>query len=136
MFDILPHLVRDELLDMVRSFFCEHGHELADCAGRLGGAAAEARVIEGGLRLETADRLDGRFRRDLVALHDLLSLQSVGDPDLIETELFSGFDPASREVERICLLSDGLAQLLRDIGEPIDDWRLSDVEDVAADILV
>jgi hypothetical protein len=41
MFDILPFVACDDELEAVRSFFCEHGHDLADAALRLGGPAAE-----------------------------------------------------------------------------------------------
>ncbi len=134
MFDILPLVACDEHLDAVRSFFCEHGHELAGAVRRLGGAAAEARVIDFALRLETADRFDGRLRRDLLALHSLIALRAGGADDPVEIDLFIDLDPASREVETICLLTDRFEDLLQDIGEPVDDWRFPEIDDFSADI--
>ena len=115
MFDSLPTEPRDEVLDRVRCFFFDYGHDLARAAARLGGAAAEARVVSSAIDLETTLRIDRRIKRDLVALHRLLGLQDVGDPDDLETALFSTLHPASAEVETICLLTDMLDDLLRAI---------------------
>ncbi|MEE4211030.1 MAG: hypothetical protein V2I43_17405 [Parvularcula sp.] len=115
MFDSLPIEPRDEIVDRVRCFFIRHGRDLASAAAALGGAAAEARVVSCAIDLETKGRIGRRLKRDLVALHHLLALHDVGDPDNLETALFSTLHPASAEVETICLLTDMLADLLRDI---------------------
>jgi hypothetical protein len=115
MFDSLPTEPRDELLARVRCFFFDHGHDLAQAAGLLGGPAAEARVLSCAIDLDTKGRIDHRVRRNLAALHRLLALDNVGDPDVLETALFSTLHPSSVEVETICLLTDMLADLLRDI---------------------
>lgn len=115
MFDSYPAEARDEALDLVRRFFFDHGHELAMAASLLGGIAAEARVVSCAVHLETAARIDGRMKRDIAAMHRLLSLTNVGDPDNVETERFSALHPASAEVEMICLLTDRLTDLLREI---------------------
>jgi hypothetical protein len=115
MFDALPSENHDAVLTAVRAFFTDHGHELADAARLLGGAAAEARVVSCGLRLETATRIDAQIRRDLASLHRLLALTDVGDPERIERALFSTIDPASRLVDTICLLTEMLEDLLRTI---------------------
>lgn len=67
------------------------------------------------IRLETARRIDRRIERDLIALHRLLSLENVGDPDSLEAALFAMLDPATPDVDRICWLTDRLDDLLRDI---------------------
>ncbi|MDD9738057.1 hypothetical protein PVW53_21375 [Seohaeicola sp. SP36] len=115
MFDSLPTEPRDHILDRARCFFFDHGHDLASAAAMLGGAAAEARVVSCAIHLEETGRIDRRTRRDLVALHRLLALHDVGDPDDLETALFSTLHPASAEVETICLLTDMLEDLLRAI---------------------
>lgn len=115
MFDSLPTEPRDEILARVRCFFFDHGHELASAAAALGGAAAEARVVSCAIQLETTGRIGSRIHRDLVALHRLLALHEVGDPDTLETALFSTLHPASAEVETICLLTDLLDDLLSHI---------------------
>lgn len=117
MFDSFPTEPRNDVLDRVRCFFFDHGHDLAMAASLLGGAAAEARVISCAIQLEEAQRVDGRIRRDLAAFHRLLGLENVGDPHNLETAFFSELDPASAEVETICLLTDRLEELLRDIDD-------------------
>lgn len=120
MFDSANFDHRDELLDGVRCFFFDHGHKLAQAAALLGGTAAEARVVSCGLRLETATRVDRRLRSDLVAFHRLLALHDFGDPECLETALFSELHPASPEVETICLLTELLDDFLRSIGLEAD----------------
>lgn len=114
MFDCLP-TPENTALDAVRQFILDHGHELAEAGRLLVGAGAEARVIACIVRLETAISIDSRMRRDLAAIHRLLALQDVGHPDNIETALFSQIDPASRDVETICLLTDRLETLIEAI---------------------
>ncbi|WP_209428022.1 hypothetical protein [Pararhodobacter sp. SW119] len=117
MLDSHPSENRDATLSAVRRFFIDYGHELADAAALLGGAPAEAKVIACGLHVWAAAHIDGRIRRDLTALHRLLALEDVGDPDRIETELFSMIDPASPKVETICILTDRMSELLRAIDD-------------------
>ncbi|QFT58926.1 hypothetical protein FIU94_08820 [Sulfitobacter sp. THAF37] len=116
MFDSADFNIFDESLANARNLLFNHGHDIAQAAALLGGAAAEARVISCALRLETATRIDRRILRDLIAIHRLLALQDVGDPDDFETCLFAGFHPASPEVETICVLTDLFDDLLRSIG--------------------
>ena len=80
--------MRDGNLDCVRCFFFEQGHELASAAALLGGASAEARVVSCAIHLETNARIDLRAKQDLLALHRLLGLHDVGNPDNLETALF------------------------------------------------
>ncbi|WP_316015104.1 hypothetical protein [Roseobacter sp. HKCCA0434] len=117
---------RDALLDGVRCFFFDHGHELAQAAALLGGAVAEARVVSCALRLETAARIDRRVQSDLVAFHRLLALGDVGDPECLETALFANLHPASAEVETICLLTELLDDLLHAMGLEADCGRVFD----------
>ncbi|WP_206050379.1 hypothetical protein [Oceaniglobus ichthyenteri] len=70
--------------------------------------------------IRKASRLDRATRRRLVDLHRLLSLDPVAgdlEPDLSSWGLL---DPASPEVEELCLLTDRLYDLLVEIGE-LDD---------------
>ena len=96
MYDALPNPTRNDLLDEVRCFFVDHGHDLSDAARLIAGVAGEARVISLALRLERAVALDEGIRRDLAALHALLALEKVREGDPIETFLLSGPGPASR----------------------------------------
>lgn len=133
MFDLANFSDGDATVENARSLLFHHGHDIAQAAALLGGAAAEARVISCALRLETATRIDRRILRDLIAIHRLLALQDVGDPDNFETGFFAYLHPASPEVETICVLTDMLDDLLRSMGlEPDCDGAFEDTEAFAA----
>ena len=107
----------DQTLNAVRAHFEEHGAALCNAAGLIDGEAGTARVLRLMSGLREASRLDRATRRRLVDLHRLLSLDPVVDgfePDLSSWILL---DPASREVEELCLLTDRLYDLLVEIGE-------------------
>jgi len=113
-------LSADQTLDAVRMHFEEHGAALCNAAGLIDGEAGTARVLRLMSGLREASRLDRTTRRRLVDLHRLLSLDPVVDafePDLSSWMLL---DPASPEVEELCLLTDRLYDLLLKIGE-LDD---------------
>ena len=121
MLDTCSTEARFDLVERVRLFFLSHGPDLAEAARLLGGAAAARRLACCADRLATAHRIDHRLRRELNAIHRLLSLTDVGDLDVIETALFLDLDPDSPEVERICRLTDRLDDLLRELdaaGDP------------------
>lgn len=121
MFDTCSSEARFDLIERIRRFFLYNGHDLALAALQLGGAAAERRVTSCAERLATAARVDHKIRRELKAIHRLLSLENVGDPDNIETALFSALDPGSAEVETICRLTDMLDNLLRELDVAADN---------------
>ena len=112
MYDGLPSFSLRDLLDEVRCFLCDHGHDLADAARLIAGASGEARVFAFALTLQNADTLDGGMRREHAALHALLALDSVQEGDPVEAFLLSGPGPGSRKVETICLLTDHLGDIL------------------------
>jgi hypothetical protein len=85
-----------------------------------GGAAAARRIASCADRLETADRIDQHIRQELNAVHRLLSLEDVGDPDNIETAFFSDIDQGSAELEIICRLTDMLEDLLQELDAAAD----------------
>lgn len=132
MFDYAPTELRDEPLVLARCLFFDHGHELAEAAAMLGGASAETRVVSCALQLQDASQITPRIERDLVSLYRLFSLDRVGDPDCLETVLFSGIDPASRMVDTICLLTDMLADLLDAIDAAAQTQPASAVADPLA----
>lgn len=115
MFDFVPTEIRDAPLTLARCLFSDHGHDLAKAAATLGGASAEAKVVSCAIQILEADNITPRFQRDLAILYRLFSLDRVGDPECVETVLFSRIDPASRMVEKICFLTDMLAELLKAI---------------------
>lgn len=115
-------LSADLQLAAARAHFDKHGSALCIAAGLIDGEAGTARVLRLMTGLREASRLDRATRRRLVDLHRLLSLDPVIDelePDLSPWSLL---DPASPEVEELCLLTDRLYDLLVEIGE-LDDER-------------
>lgn len=111
----------DLQLTAVRDFFDKHGAALCNAAELIDGEAGTARVLRLMSRLREASRLERATRRRLVDLHRLLSLDPVIDafePDLSSWMLL---DPASPEVEELCLLTDRLYDLLVEMGEMDDD---------------
>ncbi len=119
MFDALPAPSRNDLLDEVRYFFSNHGHDLSDAAVLIAGAPGEARVISLAFRLADAVTLDEGIRCDLATVHALLALQDVREGDPVETFLLSVPGPASRKVETICLLTDLIEDLLSRVDATI-----------------
>ena len=115
MFDALPNPSRNDVLGKLRCFFSNHGHDLLGAAGLIAGAPGEARVISLALRLADAVALDEGIRRDLADVHALLALKDVREGDPIETFLLSLPGSAARKVEKICLLTDHLDDLLTTI---------------------
>lgn len=119
MFDFLPTQAFDEPLNLARCLFSDHGDHLAEAAARLGGACGEARAVSCAHKIETAIRMNHRIRRDLGALYRLLSLENVGDPECLETDLFAEMAPDDPLVDTICLLSDLLSDLLNHIDSAL-----------------
>jgi hypothetical protein len=115
-------LSRDSQLTTVRKYFAEHGTALCNAAKLIGGSAGEASVLRLISELREATCLNRSTRRRLVALHRLLSLDPVVDEDGPDISGWFLFDPASPEVEEICLLTDSLYDLLIEIGE-LDEKR-------------
>ncbi len=110
---------RAKLTDLaaVRKFLSKYGAALATAAHTLGGAAASSRVFIMTAAVQEAQRLTRAQRRQLVELHRLLTLEHVGDPERIETALFSKIDPGSSIVNDFCLLAEALEALLWQISE-------------------
>lgn len=110
-------LSADPQLALVRAHFNEHGPALCHAAELIDGMAGKARVLRLMSALREASRLDRKIRCRLINLHRLLSLDPVieeFEPDLTSWILL---DPASAEVEELCLLTDRLYDLLVYIGE-------------------
>jgi hypothetical protein len=103
-----PEFGTPAYLTAVTEFFGEHHAALVNAAELLGGPAAAERAIRLTEAAGRATRVSRCMRRELVAMHRLLSLANVGDPDLEETARFVAIDPEGPDVEAICLLSDNL----------------------------
>ncbi len=114
-------LSADPRLASVRAHFAEHGTALCNAAGLIDADAGTARVLRLMSTLREASRLDRATRRRLVDLHRLLSLDPVVDEFEPDLSFWSPIDPASPEVEELCLLTDRLYDLLVEIGELDED---------------
>lgn len=94
--------------DPLRRMFSEKREALSDAATLLSGARGAAlvtKIVDG---LQRDVRI-GRGTADaLGSLSDILMLAHVDDPTRLESVLFSRIDPASPDVENICLLADEL----------------------------
>ncbi|WP_422072013.1 hypothetical protein [Tranquillimonas rosea] len=113
-------LSADQQLATVRVHFAKHGTALCNAAGLIDGDAGTARVLRLMSGLREGSRLDRTTRRRLVDLHRLLSLDPVIDEFEPGPSAWVLLDPASPEVEELCLLTDRLFDLLVEIGE-LDD---------------
>ncbi len=118
MFDTFPSVPRDAALDAAQCLFFDHGHRLAEAARFVGGASAEARVIDLGVRLAHATRMTTKIRRDLWALYCLLSLEDEPDHGHEETIVLADLNLASPQIVEICLVTDLLGDLLETIAAP------------------
>lgn len=101
--------------------FHENSEGLQNTALLLGGRPAlnrVARVIED---LSHSSKIGGRTKRDIVALHALLTLGHVHDEDRPEAAYFAALDPAAPYVAEICLLADGLEMAMQEVGIAVED---------------
>lgn len=71
--------------------------------------------------LEIQPRMTNRMERNLVRLHEVLTLEHVHDPERVEAACFADIDPGSPIVEEICLLSDELEDHLLSCFSPTRD---------------
>ncbi|KZX97872.1 MULTISPECIES: hypothetical protein [unclassified Sulfitobacter] len=101
-------------------FVEENAEALQNAALLLGGRPWLKRVQCLFEMLYTGNSLHGRAGRDVSALHDLLTLAHVHDPSRPEAAYFASLDPASPQVEEICLLADELRRAFEEVspGQP------------------
>jgi|TARA_Y100000780_G_scaffold31361_2_gene25624 hypothetical protein len=101
-------------------FVEEHAEALQNAALVLGGRPWLKQVQCLFETLWTGNSLRGRAGRDVAALHDLLSLAHVHDPCRPEAAYFAALDPASPQLEEICLLADELRRAFEEAcpGQP------------------
>lgn len=116
---------KDPLKDL-RAFALAHSEALQNASLLLGGQPALRRT-QGLLDdITSVHELTRRVARELDALHQLLSLHNVHDPDRIEAACFADIDPASPIVADLCLLSEALSDqllCLRNVTS-IQDFKL------------
>lgn len=112
-----PFVRRDPARELACTFFDHQGAALANAAGLLGGTAAARRVLALAEELRQGEgRLSVHTHRRIARLHALLSL----DPDEVLLDDFDfscEIDPADPRVHDICMLSEALGSLLRQISK-------------------
>ena len=108
-------------LQDLRAFAAEHSDALA-CAAALLGAAPGVRTaftaVDG---LADPDVPTAHTMRALDELLDLLMLEHVHEAHRIEAACFAALDPDEPIVEEICLLADGLTDVLTAYRDENDD---------------
>ncbi|MEP1589443.1 hypothetical protein [Sulfitobacter sp.] len=107
---------------ITRTFVAEHGTDLCNAAGRIAGDAGTAHVLRLMSMLREASRLDRTMRLRLVDLHRLLSLDLVVEAYEPDFSTWVFLDPASEEVENLCLPTDRLYDLLIDVSDLDAEW--------------
>lgn len=96
----------------VRCFVADHYDALWHAARLLGGYEAAREVGHLATAVANEPTLSRSTGRRLHALLDLLRLENVGDPERVEMGFFAVIDPADPCVEEICLLADGLSDVM------------------------
>ena len=119
-------------IDLLRRFLGRHGEPLAQAANLLGGPAAEGRARRLVGAAARAPRMSRALRREVEALHALLALEHVADPEGEEAAFFAAIDPSSPLVEDLCALTDELAGLLRELDRLAEEEGASSAERPAA----
>ncbi|SHF00950.1 hypothetical protein SAMN05444279_11411 [Ruegeria intermedia] len=104
-------LSHDPLFEL-RDFFNLHNEAIQNAALLLGSRPALRRNQALLDDIAAAPRLNNRLRRELAALHALLTLKHAHDPDRIEAACFAEIDPASPIVEDLCLLTEAYQDVL------------------------
>ncbi len=98
--------------DPICTFVSAHYEGLWHAARLLGGYEA-ARLVDRFQDLLVLDgRLTSRTRLMLGQILAILSLEMVGNPESSYTAHFAAIDPLDPVVEEICLLTDGLREVL------------------------
>jgi hypothetical protein len=103
MFDLYHDTLKD-----LREFMFSHDEALQNASVLLGGQPALRRTQALLDDIMSAPRLTRRIKREIVKLHDLLTLNTVHDLESLEAAYFADIDPASPIVEELCLLSEAL----------------------------
>lgn len=122
------HQTRFHTSDLAR-YIQIHQEALQNAALLLGGRSALRRTQSLLDAFASQPDLTRRMKRETIALHDLLTLQNVDDPDREESHCFAMLAPESPHVEEICLLADGLENAMASVGiQPT--WRAEGLDDL------
>ena len=97
-----------DTLKKLREFMSSHDEAHQNASVLLGGQPALRRTQALLDDVMSAPRLTRRMRNEIVALHDLLTLNNANNLGSLEAACFADIDPASPVVEELCLLSEAL----------------------------
>ena len=109
-------MTRKQFLAHVKAFIAQNDLDLQNAVLLLGGASALMRLHRFRRTLNTSSSKSIRLRRELTWLHDLLSLEHVGDFDADESAHFAMIDPEDPVVWSICTLTETVADLIDGLG--------------------
>lgn len=113
MFDKYPDITPGAL-SALRDFVGEHREGLLNAAellGASGGLHLAQSVLDG---LADPDQPSARTLAACTDLLDLLMLEHVHVPSSVEAAQFAAIDPAWPVVEEVCILADGLKEVVED----------------------
>ena len=115
----------------VRDFLKAHDMKLQDASHWLGGRAALMRCHRLRQRVANASKMDYGIRRELNWLADLLALRAIDDCEFVESSCVTDIDIHDPIVETICLLSEEIDLLVRDIAPEYETASLARQIDAA-----
>jgi len=105
-------MTRKQFLARVNAFLAQFDLDLQNAVLLLGGAPALMRLQRFRRSLSSANDKTIRLRRELHWLHDLLSLENVGDYETEEAGFFAMIEPEDPVVWNICMLTDTVEDLV------------------------
>lgn len=97
-----------------------HTSAFASAAELLGGQPAMKRTLRLLEGIRDHHSLSRNAQREVVSLHQLLTLKNAHKAESLEAALFSEIDPSYPVVEDICELSDGLLRHLQAFASSMD----------------
>jgi hypothetical protein len=106
---------KDPSLKIVQLFFSEFGEATQNAILLLGGPNAHRRCLRLFSSLREANSLTRSFKEELVRLHSVLMLDAFDGSEDGPFDLFVAIHPSDPIVEDLCLLADGLLDLLQAI---------------------
>ncbi|MCA0908777.1 hypothetical protein LCM27_20450 [Ruegeria marisrubri] len=112
----------------LHKLFHDHVEKIQNAALLLGGQSELARVQRIVDDLNWSPQITSRTRREIMHLNQLFTLQHVHDEGRPESAFFAMLDPASPEVENICLLTDRLEDAIQRDGITTMEAQLSTFE--------
>jgi hypothetical protein len=122
---------KNKNITRVRDFLKAHDMKLQDASHWLGGRAALMRCHRLRQRVANASKMDYGIRRELDWLADLLALRVIDDYEFVESNYVTDIDLHNPIVEVICLLSEEIDLVVRDIAPEYETAPLARQIDAA-----